>query len=355
MSIEANIQKDFGSFQLKVAFQAENEVLGILGGSGCGKSMTLRCIAGIVKPDAGRIVVDGVTFFDSEQKIDLSPQERQVGLLFQNYALFSNMTVEENIAAGVRQKLKKQEKLALAAPYLKKFRLEGLEKRLPRELSGGQQQRVALARILIGKPRILMLDEPFSALDSYLRWEMELELKQTLRSFSGTTLLVSHSRDEVYRLANSVCVIDKGASEPVQSVRELFDNPHTHAAALLSGCKNYARCHACGDQEIYVEDWALTLRCGRTVPVDTRLLGVRRHYVHPAEKGSENAFPCTVTQVVDDVFSTVVLLHPVSTVENAVYPILELEMSKEKWAALGYAAGDTLHVAISPKDLLLLR
>ena len=356
MAIEATIQKDFGSFQLNVSFRGENEVLAILGGSGCGKSMTLRCIAGIVKPDAGRIVVDGVTFFDSEQHIDLSPQQRQVGLLFQNYALFNNMTVLENIAAGIREKLPKAEKLQRARGYIGQFRLDRLENRLPRELSGGQQQRVALARILIGKPRILMLDEPFSALDSYLKWEMEMELKQTLQQFSGTTLLVSHSRDEVYRLAQKVCVIEKGRSEAVQTVHDLFDRPRTQAAALLSGCKNYARCRAAENDSIYVEDWDVSLRCGRAVPEGTRLLGVRRHYVHPAESESgENTFPCRVMQVIDDVFSTVVLVHPCGAPEDAKYPILEMEMEKEAWAALNYPVGHVFPVTIAPDDLLLLR
>ena len=356
MAIEVMIQKDFGSFRLNVSFCGGNEVLAILGGSGCGKSMTLRCIAGIVKPDTGRIVVDGITFFDSEKKINLSPQERKVGLLFQNYALFNNMTVEENIAAGIREKQSKREKLERTRPYIRQFRLEGLEKRLPRELSGGQQQRVALARILIGNPRLLMLDEPFSALDSYLKWEMELELRQTLQSFPGTTLLVSHSRDEVYRIAQKVCVIDKGISEPVQTVSELFDHPVTHAAALLSGCKNYARCHADGERSIYVQDWDISLHCDRPIPEGTRLLGVRRHYVHPVTAAcGENVFSCTVQQVIDDVFSTVILVRPCRAPADAQYPILELEMAKDAWRALDRRSGETLHVMISPKDLLLLR
>ena len=234
MSIEANIQKDFGSFQFKVAFQAENEVLGILGGSGCGKSMTLRCIAGIVKPDAGRIVVDGVTFFDSEQKIDLSPQERQVGLLFQNYALFSNMTVEENIAAGVRQKLKKQEKLALAAPYLKKFRLEGLEKRLPRELSGGQQQRVAIARALALKPDILCFDEPTSALDPELTGEV-LRVIRSLADQHTTMIIVTHEMAFARDVADHVVFMDGGTIVEEGTPTEVFENTHNERTrAFLS-------------------------------------------------------------------------------------------------------------------------
>lgn len=354
MSIEVNVQKEFGSFRLDVSFAADNGVLAILGGSGCGKSMTLRCIAGIVQPDAGRIMVDGIPFFDSEKKINLSPQERHVGLLFQNYALFSSMTVAENIAAGIRDACPKKEKLARAQALIRQFRLDGLEKRLPRELSGGQQQRVALARILIGKPRLLMLDEPFSALDSYLKWEMELELRQLLQEFSGTTLFVSHNRDEVYRLAQKVCVLDQGTSQPVQTVRDLFDHPGTQAAALLSGCKNYTRCRAADGARIFTEDWGVSLRCSRPVPEDIRLLGVRRHYVRPAHPREENAFPCTVLQIIDDVFSTIVLLRPCSAPPNARYPTLEMELDKAAWAALHCRPGEKIHVSVAPEDLLLL-
>lgn len=176
MSIQVDIQKKLGNFQLEVAFQQESGVLALLGASGCGKSMTLRCIAGIETPDAGKIVINGVTVFDSEKKIDLPPQQRQVGLLFQSYALFPNMTVVENILCGLREKKSKAERAALAAEYVKKFHLDGLEQHLPSQLSGGQKQRCALARMLIGKPRLIMLDEPFSALDSHLRWELECQL-----------------------------------------------------------------------------------------------------------------------------------------------------------------------------------
>lgn len=152
MSIEVNIKKNLGSFRLDVAFQQDSGVLALLGGSGCGKSMTLRCIAGIEQPDSGRIVLNGVTVFDSEKKINLPPQQRQVGLLFQNYALFPNMTVVENILCGIREKKSKSENSALVAKYIRKFHLEGLEHHTPGQLSGGQKQRCALARMLIGKP-----------------------------------------------------------------------------------------------------------------------------------------------------------------------------------------------------------
>ena len=158
--IEAKIFKDYGSFRLDVEFSAGNEVLALLGGSGSGKSMTLRCIAGVETPDRGRIIVDGQVFFDSEKHINLTPQQRRVGILFQNYALFPTMTVLENIMTGVRTG-RKREKWQAAEAALIRYQLEGLGDRYPAELSGGQQQRAALARILVGNPRILMLDEPF--------------------------------------------------------------------------------------------------------------------------------------------------------------------------------------------------
>ena len=169
MSLEVNIEKKLDGFTLRAAFSAGNIPTALLGASGCGKSMTLRCIAGIVKPDKGRIVLDGRVLFDSEQHIDLPPQQRGAGLLFQNYALFPNMTVEQNILCGLKAEKDRAARQARCAELLRAMRLEPLAKRYPAQLSGGQQQRTALARILAGRPRILMLDEPFSALDSYLR------------------------------------------------------------------------------------------------------------------------------------------------------------------------------------------
>ena len=157
MSLSVDIRKDFGSFTLQVQLEAGHETLALLGASGCGKSMTLRCIAGVVTPDEGKIVVDGITLFDSAARINLPPQKRRVGLLFQNYALFPNFTVEQNLLASVRHLPDRQERERLLQHALQRFYLTGLEKRRPDELSGGQQQRVALARILMAQPRRTML------------------------------------------------------------------------------------------------------------------------------------------------------------------------------------------------------
>ena len=171
MGLLVDIRKDFGPFRLNVNFEAGEGVTGLLGASGCGKSVTLRCIAGVERPDSGHIELNGRVLFDSKRRIDLSPQRRRVGCLFQNYALFPNMTVAANIAAGVRERGKRR---AETERRMASFRLEECRGKYPRQLSGGQQQRAALARILASRPEALLLDEPFSALDSYLKGQIEV-------------------------------------------------------------------------------------------------------------------------------------------------------------------------------------
>ena len=166
--LKVDIQKKLKEFDLDVSFELKKGRLGILGPSGCGKSMTLKSIAGIVDPDEGIVSLktnEETTYFDSDKKINLKPQKRNVGYLFQNYALFPNMTVEENVAVGISKNDDEKE----VSQIIKRFRLEGLEKRYPRQLSGGQQQRVALARIMAYGPDVILLDEPFSAMDTYLK------------------------------------------------------------------------------------------------------------------------------------------------------------------------------------------
>ena len=210
MALSVNIEKKFQDFYLKVKFEVENEVLAILGPSGCGKSMTLKCIAGIETPDKGKIILDGVTLFDSEKKINLPPQKRKVGYLFQQYALFPNMTVEQNIACGVKEKDRKD---TVTKEMIQMMNLDGMEKKKPHQLSGGQQQRVALARILVNKPKVLLLDEPFSALDAHLKEQLQSEVREILCKFGKTAILVSHDKDEVYRLSDRVMTMMDGQAE----------------------------------------------------------------------------------------------------------------------------------------------
>ncbi|MBQ3374375.1 MAG: ATP-binding cassette domain-containing protein [Oscillospiraceae bacterium] len=221
MALLMDIEKKLGDFTLRIRLNAENEVLGLVGNSGCGKSLTLKCIAGIEKPDRGRIVLNGVTLFDSEKHINLTPQKRHTGLMFQNYALFPNMTVRQNIRAGtLRDRQTEQERERKVNDILESFGLSAVAQHYPRQLSGGQQQRTALARILVSEPQILMLDEPFSALDSELKFYMEKEVREVIRRFGKTTLLVSHDKGEAYRLCNRIAMIHDGFAEEILSKEE---------------------------------------------------------------------------------------------------------------------------------------
>lgn len=347
MALSVDIRKKMGDFQLEVQFEAEQETLALLGASGCGKSVTLRCIAGILTPDEGKIVLDNVTLFDSERKINLPPQERNVGYLFQQYALFPHMTVRQNIAAAVRDK---QRRKKVAEEKLRQFRLEEVADKRPAHISGGQQQRTALARILASEPKAILLDEPFSALDSYLKYQLEVELAETIEQFPGTVLWVSHDRGEVFRNCHRVCVLDQGKAQGTFTLRELFHQPVTEAAARLSGCKNYADAFPKGNS-VFLPEWGLTLDCGKEVPPDIRRVGIRSHHVSLAATDTPGAFPCTVQRVIPDVFATIVLLRPENAAPDALP--LRMELDREDWAK----TADKSHVwaAIQPRNILFLK
>lgn len=186
--LKVDIQKELKEFNLEMDFELKQGCLGILGPSGCGKSMTLKSIAGIVDPDSGFISLntgEETVYYDSNKKTNLKPQKRNVGYLFQNYALFPNMTVEENVAVGLGENQDKK----IVSEMIERFHLQGLEKRYPRQLSGGQQQRVALARILAYGPDVILLDEPFSAMDTVLKERLRIELIKLLDYYNGLSIL----------------------------------------------------------------------------------------------------------------------------------------------------------------------
>ena len=374
MALRVDIRKKLGNFTLETQFETDGGVMGILGASGCGKSMTLRCIAGIVKPDEGHIELDGKVFFDSVSKMNVRPQDRHVGLFFQNYALFPNMTVQQNLMTGLMacEKNKKAAEQKIRE-MMEKFELTGLEKHKPLELSGGQQQRVALARIFLSSPDILMLDEPFSALDGYLLWNLEQELQDVLKEFDGPTLFVSHSRDEVYRICDRVCVMDRGTSSPAIPVKQLFEAPESKAAALLSGCKNFARARITKEASesqpgtVYVQDWGETLFYTGMLPGEVHYVGVRSHYIHPvseqeAAAHSENTFQCHLEKVIDDVFSTVLMVRP-EHAENSEesrkqhFNKIRVETTKEFWQEFCEKEHpqDTIWLHVAPADVMVLR
>ena len=305
MRIKCKVYKDFGSFKLNVDFDSTKNCIALLGESGSGKSMTLKTIAGIIKPDSGYIEVNGRVLFDSERKINLTPQERNVGYLFQDYCLFPNMNVEQNILCGLRKfKFAKEEQTNKLNEIIKLLHLNGLEKRKPDQLSGGQKQRVALARILIGEPEILLLDEPFSALDVYLRNKLQMELKGLLEKYDIQTILVTHDRDEAYLLSNEIVLVDSGNSVVQKDTKELFKDPLVLKAAILTGCKNFSKVEVLNDHEIHLIDWGFDIKLKRSVPIDTNYIGIRAHYFSKNKLGISQEIE--VVDITEETFNNLV-------------------------------------------------
>jgi len=330
--LTCNIKKKLSGFSLDVNLTANPGVTALMGASGSGKSMTLRCIAGISRPDSGRIELNGVTLFDSEKKINLPPQARNTGFMFQDSALFPNMTVRQNIMAGAKKK-PRPERTAAAAALAETFHISRHLDKYPHELSGGEKQRCALARIMAGSPDILMLDEPFAALDSHLRWELELELAAAFQRFRKPVLYVSHNRDEVYRLCGGIAIIDHGKNEAARGKWELFENPETVQAARLTGCKNIVSAEVKGTR-VFVSDWGVDFDCGETNG-EVRHVGIRANNIVPmstVETAADVAasFPFEIASEIEDTFTCILMVRKRGTE----LPPVRWEIRKKDRAAL---------------------
>ena len=338
--LKVNIQKELNEFDLEVDFELKNRRLGILGPSGCGKSMTLKSIAGIVNPDEGIISLDTdeeTVYFDSKRKINLKPQNRNVGYLFQNYALFPNMTVEENIAIG----LSKDDNGKTVSDMIKRFHLEGLEKRYPRQLSGGQQQRVALARIMAYGPDVILLDEPFSAMDTFLKEQLRLELVNSLKDFDGFSIMVTHDRDEAFQFCDELIVLDKGKIIAKADTYEVFENPKKVEVARLTGCKNISKIEIIDDYHLKSLDWGLVFEVSKEISSKITHIGIRAHDFVPAEKGDVNAFDTADSTVLEMPFEWEV------TLANGLWWKSDKQIDDHEFTVPEY-------IKIDPKDIILL-
>ncbi len=349
MSLEVDIRKTFSEFELKIRFKAEHEILGMLGASGSGKSMTLKCIAGIETPDEGVILSDGVPLFDSDKKINIPPRKRRTGYLFQNAALFPNMTVEQNLMCVIKNKSNRGQNRSQVKELLARVGLEGYKDRYPRQLSGGQQQRAALARILLSQPDVIMLDEPFSALDSYLRWLLEQEMSTILGEFGGTSIFVSHNRDEVYRLCDRIAIVANGSIAAFGNKWDIFNDPKDFDACLLTGCKNISPASVVSEHSVTTDDWALTFDTGTKSPDQIGYIGIRAHDILLTNEADHpNCFEFQVVSTLRDTFSYIIMIQKKGFQRNRP---LRLEMSREK-----YEAFDTLprYAYIEDSNILYL-
>ncbi|EKX99268.1 sulfate/molybdate ABC transporter ATP-binding protein [Selenomonas sp. oral taxon 138] len=347
MKLVVNIEKRLRDFTLAANFTLTDTTLALLGASGSGKSMTLKCIAGLERPDRGQIVLNERILFDSEKGINLPPQARNVGYLFQNYALFPNMTVRENIIFALDGT--REEKERIFKENVARFSLEGLENAYPAELSGGQQQRVAFARILARGADVLLLDEPLSALDTHLKWQIEIALREILAMQDISAILVTHDRDEAFRIAQEIATVDRGHLTTPMDKHELFRNPGTCAATTLTGCKNISAARRVDETHVTATDWGITLRVADAT-TNVRHIAVRAHYLVLASESDADALPARIAEVIESTFTYIVMLR----FADGAMPI-RWEIDKATWHAHEAGIGDTLHFNFPVEELMLLR
>ena len=236
--LKVEINRTLPGFKLDVALSVNGEVLGILGPSGSGKTMTLLCIAGLIHPDSGFIQLNDRVLFDSSKKLNLQPKDRNVGFVFQNYALFPHLSAGKNIAYGIRHQPKDEVDRRVQL-LIENMGLHGLQNRYPSELSAGQQQRVAVARALAPEPDILLLDEPFSALDSLTKEQLEMQILDLRQFYKGHIILVTHDLAEAYRLSSRIAVYDAGKIAQCDLKEKIISSPVNRTVARITRFRNF--------------------------------------------------------------------------------------------------------------------
>ena len=297
-----NVSKHFGKVVAVDRLDLQilsNAFITLLGPSGCGKTTILRMIAGLETPTEGKISIGNRVVFDSDQGINLPPNKREVGFLFQNYALWPHMTVYQNIAFGLENMKWGKEKIqARVKALLEMLRIEQLEHRYPSQLSGGQQQRVAIARTLAPGPKVLFMDEPLSNLDAKLRMEMRTELKRLHRETDSTFVYITHDQQEAMTLSTMVCVIDKGRLQQYAPPLQMYNNPASVFVADFLGnpAMNFIDGHITGDGMLTFGGIGVRFMPFNAVTLGERdvVVGIRPEYIRIGEGDMEGTVYSTL-------------------------------------------------------------
>lgn len=353
MGLQIDITKKLPGFKLQINFSCGQEIIGVLGASGSGKSMLLNSIAGLIKPDKGRIVLDDVTFYDSETKVNIAPRNRKSGYLFQNYAMFPHLTVAENIAFGLGN-LSKEEQKRKVSELLERFHLADMGKRYPSQISGGQQQRVALARALAAEPKILLLDEPFSALDEHLKTHMMKEMLESLKKFRGTTLFVTHNMAEAYRLCDRIVILNNGSVETLGLKQEVFQHPSSLVSAKITGCKNIAAAVRKSEHSIEIPDWGIRLKTAMAVESGSGFIGIRANHIRLADGNmQENCFPVWIADENESPFRTNLFLKIGSQPKHLDDFHVQWEISREERDAISNLP-QPIRIYMNPQNIFFM-
>ncbi|MBN1188729.1 MAG: sulfate/molybdate ABC transporter ATP-binding protein [Dehalococcoidales bacterium] len=307
--LRVRIKKLLPGFNLEVDFSVDHEILAVLGPSGSGKTMTLHCIAGLIRPDEGYIDLNDKVLLDTARNINLKTQMRKVGFVFQNYALFPHLTVKDNIAYGIRH-LSKEEVRTRVSELLEKMHISGLGQRYPRQLSAGQQQRVALARAIVPEPEVLLLDEPFSALDSQVKERLELELMNLQDIYKGHILFVTHDLAEGYKMASKIAVFESGRIVQCDYKNRIIESPANRTVARLTGFRNIIKAQITqikgSTVQVKVPELAGELKIVTEniegLAINQKItICIRPEYIHLVDHPGENTFLCVADQIIKGV------------------------------------------------------
>ena len=341
MSLYVDITKKLGGFTLKAKIVSEGEITALFGLSGSGKSVTLKCIAGIMTPDEGKIIIDNQVVFDSKKRINVRPQKRNIGYVPQNYALFPNMTVKENIRAGLSCE-KRSERASIVEQYISKFELKNVEDLYPYQISGGQQQRVALARALASKPKLMLLDEPFSALDNQLKTQLQFNLIKTLNEFNNDVLFVSHDKNEVFTICNNVCCVVNGKTLPSKKVESLFNSPSTVTEAVLLNVENISKVTVINDE--FNTEYGFNLLIPRKSS-NIQAIGFKADSIKISDS-SDYTFKAEVIQSANNLDNKhTLVLKPLNGTKNVILSTCENKLS----------LGEVVFIKIKEEDMLFLK
>ncbi|MGA3010747.1 MAG: molybdate ABC transporter permease subunit [Terracidiphilus sp.] len=352
-ALEIQVEKALENFTLQVSLSAGTGAVGLLGASGAGKSMTLRMIAGVVTPDGGRIALNGRVLFDSSAKLNVPSAKRRIGVVFQDYALFPHKTVAENVGFGLSA-LPEQERRARVDWQLNLMHIAELANLYPKEISGGERQRVAIARCMAIEPDALLLDEPFAALDPYLRRQMEEQLRETLTTYNGVVIFVTHDMEEAFRFCADLLVLDGGRVIASGPKHELFERPRTVVAARLTGCKNIVPARRVTSDTIAVDAWNCQLKSANPVSSSLTHVGFRSHQIifqQAAER--ENTFLCWLLTTSEAPHEMTLYLRLHNAPRAGDPPHLQADVPKELWRTLS-AQPQPWRITLDPARLLLL-
>jgi molybdate transport system ATP-binding protein len=375
MTVEVDIEKEFygrknikkreknPSFSMHCSFDADSDFVVLFGCSGSGKTTALRCIAGLENPDAGTIKINDTVYFDSRKKVNISPQKRKIGYMFQENALFPHMNVRQNIEFGLKG-LSSSSKTEKVNEMLGLVGIDELEFAYPDELSGGQKQKVALARALAPSPEVLLLDEPFSALDTVVRLKLRKELRTIQKKLGIPVIFITHDPVEAFTMADRMAVFDNGRVQQLGSPEEVFYHPKTRYVAELVGFSNLfddavIERHGQGDECTFL--WSLgteiTAPYIRRIAGDKVSWGIRPENIELVD--SENAYATQKEErknLLDGVIRNVVnkgSSRIMSLKLKDSGAVLNVEVMNHIFDSLKVGSGDECMVRIRPSDMIV--